>query len=116
LNGDGRLDVVVVSLSGPAEIWFNESPPAHWLELRLVGVGSNRDAIGARVKVVTKAGAQYNHVTHATGYASSSAGPVHFGLGAESVAQQVEIIWPSGRTQVLRDAAGDRVVTVQEAK
>ena len=80
LDGDGRLDVVVSALGAPAEIWMNQSPGAnHWLELRLEGSKSNRDAIGARIKVVTSAGAQYNHVTTACGYASSSAGPVHFG-------------------------------------
>lgn len=116
LNGDGRVDVVVTSISGPAEIWINESPARHYLDLRLVGTASNRDAIGAVVKLVTAAGAQYNHVTHAAGYASSSAGPLHFGLGAETVASTVEIRWPSGRVQTLRDLAADRVVTVREER
>src|SRR5208283_1118891 len=75
LNGDGRLDIVVSALSAPAEIWMNRSPRSnHWLELKLEGTKSNRDAIGARIRVVTKSGAQYNHVTTAVGYASSSAG------------------------------------------
>ncbi len=81
LNGDGKLDVVVTAISEPAEIWMNDSPGAnHWLELQLQGTKSNRDAIGARVKVTTGKTSQYNHVAFAAGYASSSAGPLHFGL------------------------------------
>ena len=74
-----------------------------------------RRGIGARIRVVTSAGSQYNHMTSSVGYASSSYGPVHFGLGAESVAKLVEIHWPSGIVQTLRDVAGDRVLKVKES-
>ncbi len=115
LNGDGRLDVVVSAIHAPAEIWMNESPGNnHWLEFKLQGTKSNRDGIGARIKVVTKSGAQYNHMTTAAGYASSSAGPVHFGLGRNTFADLVEIHWPSGIVQQMRDVEGDRVVLVKE--
>jgi hypothetical protein len=115
LNGDGRLDVVVSAINAPAEIWINQSPGNHhWLEFKLQGTKSNRDGIGARIKVVTKSGAQYNHMTTSAGYASSSAGPVHFGLGANASADLVEIRWPSGIVQQMRDVAGDRVVLVKE--
>jgi hypothetical protein len=115
LNGDGRMDVVVSAIKAPAEIWINESPNSnHWLELKLQGVKSNRDGIGARIKVVTKGGVQFNEMSTAAGYASSSAGPVHFGLGQEASAQVVEIRWPSGAVTSLRNVAGDRVLTVRE--
>ncbi|NWF84328.1 MAG: CRTAC1 family protein [Bryobacteraceae bacterium] len=115
LNGDGRLDVVVSSISGPGGVWLNSTPGAnHWLELRLEGTSSNRDGIGARVKLATRAGVQHNHATHSTGYASSSAGPVHFGLGGETKAASIEIYWPSGRVQTLRDVAADQVLNVRE--
>jgi enediyne biosynthesis protein E4 len=115
LNGDGRLDVVVSAINAPAEIWINQSPGnGHWIEFKLQGTKSNRDGIGARIKVVTKSGAQYNHMTTSAGYASSSAGPVHFGLGANATAELVEIRWPSGIVQQIRDVAGDRVVAVKE--
>ena len=115
LDGDGRLDIVVSALSAPAEIWMNQSPGAnHWLELKLQGTRSNRDAIGARIKVITKSGAQYNHVTTAVGYASSSAGPVHFGLGKDAVADLIEIHWPSGIIQALRNVPGDQLLKVKE--
>jgi enediyne biosynthesis protein E4 len=115
LDGDGRLDIVVSALSAPAEVWMNESPGSnHWLELRLEGTRSNRDAIGARIKVVTKGGAQYNHVSTAVGYASSSAGPVHFGLGRNASADLVEIHWPSGIVQELKNVAGDQLLKIKE--
>ena len=115
LNGDGRLDVVVTAINAPAEVWLNENPgDNHWLEFKLQGTKSNRDGIGAKIKVVTKSGAQYNHMTTSAGYASSSAGPVHFGLGHDASAELVEVRWPSGIVQQLRDVAGDRVVPVKE--
>jgi hypothetical protein len=115
LNGDGRLDVAVTALSAPAEIWMNDTATAnHWIEFRLQGTKSNRDAIGARIKIVAGGKAQYNQVAFASGYASSSAGPVHFGLGAAKSADLVEIRWPSGIVQTLKDVAGDRVVEVKE--
>jgi len=115
LNGDGRLDIVVSAINAPAEIWMNQSPGNnHWLEFKLQGTKSNRDGIGARIKLVTKSGAQYNHMTSSAGYASSSAGPVHFGLGTNVSADLVEIRWPSGIVQEMRDVAADRVVTVRE--
>jgi len=115
LNGDGRLDVVVSAIGAPAEIWMNDSPGGnHWIEFQLEGTKSNRDAIGARIKVVTRAGTQYNHVSFSYGYASSSAGPVHFGLGTEKSADTVEVRWPSGVVQQLKNVAGDRVVRIRE--
>ncbi len=115
LNGDGRLDVVVSALSAPAEVWINESPGGnHWIEFALEGTKSNRDGIGARIKVVSGGSAQYNHVCFAAGYASSSAGPIHFGLGAAKTVDSVEIHWPSGIVQELKNVAADRIVKVRE--
>jgi hypothetical protein len=116
LDGDGRVDVVATALGKEAELWMNRSEGAgHWLDIALEGSKSNRDGIGALVKVVTKAGAQYNHMTTSVGYASSSHGPIHFGLGAEGKAIQVEIRWPSGIVQRLRNVAGDRLLNVRES-
>jgi len=115
-DGDGRVDAVVTALDRNAELWMNRSPKAgHWLDIALRGVKSNRDGIGARIKVVTKAGAQYNHMTSSVCYASSSYGPVHFGLGTESRAISVEIAWPSGITQILENVDADRILKITEA-
>jgi enediyne biosynthesis protein E4 len=116
-NHDGRVDVVTTSLNEPAELWLNESAPMHhWLMLQLIGKRSNRDGIGARVKIVTAADhVQFNHATSSVGYASSSAGPMYFGLGAETKVKLLEIHWPSGIVQRLNDVAVDRVVTIHEA-
>ncbi len=115
-NHDGKLDVVVSAISAPAEIWMNETENKnHWLELKLQGTKSNRDGIGARIKVVSKHITQYNHVSFTAGYASSSAGPVHFGLGQDSMVDLIEIHWPSGIVQELHNVPADQIVQVKEA-
>ncbi len=117
LDGDGRIDVVATAIGKQAEIWMNRSEGAgHWLDVTLEGVKSNRDGIGAIVKVITKAGTQYNHMTTSVGYASSSHGPVHFGLGAEAVADVIEIRWPSGVVQTFRNVRGNRTISVKERR
>ena len=115
LNGDGRMDVVVSALSAPAEVWINDSPGgSHWIAFQLEGTKSNRNGIGARIKLSAGGVTQYDQVSFAAGYGSSSAGPVHFGLGAAQTADSVEIRWPSGTTQQLRNVAADRIVKVKE--
>jgi hypothetical protein len=116
LDGDGRIDVVTTALASPSEIWMNRSPSAgHWLDIALEGTRSNRDGIGARIAVTTKSGGvQYNHMTTSVGYASSSCGPVHFGLGPDEFAESVEIRWPSGTMQVLKNVRGGQVLRVKE--
>ncbi len=118
LNSDGRIDAVVSALGRDAEIWMNDSPNSNpWLEIALQGTKSNRDGIGARIKVVSKTvGAQYNHMTTSVGYASSSDGPVHFGLGADSKADLIEIHWPSGIVQTLENVPADQILKVVEPK
>jgi hypothetical protein len=114
-NHDGRLDLVVTALSSPAEIWMNDSPGSnHWLEFALNGTKSNRDGIGAVIKVTAAGKVQFNHMTTACGYASSSAGPVHFGLGDAKIADEVEIRWPSGTVQTLKNVPADQVLQVKE--
>jgi hypothetical protein len=114
-NHDGKLDLVVTAISSPAEIWMNDSPGGnHWLELALKGTRSNRDGIGARIKITAAGKIQFNEMTTACGYASSSAGPVHFGLGDAKVADEVEIRWPSGASQILRNIPADQVLQVKE--
>ena len=87
----------------------------HWLVLRLQGTKSNRDGLGATVKLTGESGrVQYNHATTAVGYASSSDKRVYFGLGADRAAREIEIRWPSGFRQVLRNVSADRLLEVEE--
>jgi len=115
LDNDGRIDAVVTALNGPLEVWKNVSPAGnHWLRLRLVGTKSNRDGAGAKIKVITASGAQYNHVNTAVGYGGSSDVRAHFGLGRDSLVKELQITWPSGIKQILRDVAADQSLTIKE--
>lgn len=115
-DNDGRVDVVTTALNEPVELWRNESAQEnHWVQLRLIGVRSNRDGIGAKIKLVTADGrAQFNHVTTSVGYASASDRRVHFGLSREAKVKEIEIRWPSGAVQRLKEVAVDRLLTVTE--
>ena len=115
IDNDGRLDAVVTTNDGPTHILHNETPTQnHWLTLKLVGHKSNRDALGAEVKLVTAKGLQCATVSTAGSYLSSSDKRVHFGLGSETVAQSIEIRWPSGIQQSLKNVSVDRVLQVDE--
>ena len=117
LDNDGRVDVVVTTNDGPAYVLHNETVTSnHWLSLNLVGHKSNRDGIGAVVKVVTKTGSQYTTVSTSGSYCSSSDKRAHFGLGADSIAERVEIRWPSGIVQVLSQVKADQTIQVDESK
>lgn len=115
-DGDGRVDVVVTRIGEPARLFRNTSTHRnHWLALRLRGRRSNRDGIGARIQVTAASGRQqWNRVTTATGYASSSDRTVFFGMGPDTVATAIQIQWPSGTKQHLANVACDRYLTVEE--
>jgi hypothetical protein len=116
LDNDGRMDVVVSVMNGEAKVFHNITRNGnHWLLLQLTGTKSNRMGLGARIKLTTSDGAvEYNHSTTSTGYASSSDPRVHFGLGRAELAREIEILWPSGIKQILRDLPADRVVQIVE--
>jgi enediyne biosynthesis protein E4 len=117
LDNDGRLDAVVSTNDGPAYVIHNETKTDnHWLTLGLVGHKSNRDAIGAVVKIVTSKGPQYATVTTASSYLSASDKRVHFGLGADLGARSLEVRWPSGIRQTLKDVRGDQFLKIEEPK
>jgi hypothetical protein len=116
LNNDGKIDTVVTNLNGPPEIWMNRTSNGnHWIILKLVGVKSNRDGLGTTVKITTSLGAQFNHATTAVGLNSSSDKRVHFGLGAATIIDRIELAWPSGIRQVLTNVKGDQILTVTES-
>jgi len=115
IDNDGRLDAVVTTNDGPVHLLHNNSGNTnHWLLLKLVGHRSNRDGIGAEVTLTAASGSQYATVSTASSYLSSSDKRVHFGLGKEKVAQKIEIRWPSGIRQTLKDIAADQILEVNE--
>jgi hypothetical protein len=114
IDNDGRLDAVVTGNDGALYVLHNATPTQnHWLTLLLIGHKSNRDAIGAEVKITTKKGIQMATVTTAGSYLSSSDKRVHFGLGSEKTAT-VEIRWPSGIHQTIKNVAPDQILRVDE--
>jgi len=115
IDNDGRVDAVVTTNDGPLYVLHNATPtPNHWLILKLVGHRSNRDAIGAEARVVTGKITQVATVTTASSYLSSSDKRVHFGLGTETLAVAIEIRWPSGIRQTLKNVRADQILQVDE--
>ena len=115
IDNDGRLDAVVTTNDGPAYVLHNEtSTQNHWLTLKLIGHKSNRDAIGAEVKIVSSEGQQFATVTTAGSYLSSSDKRVHFGLGRNASVKSIEVRWPNGTRQTLTNVQGDRIVEIEE--
>jgi hypothetical protein len=115
INNDGRLDAVVTENGGPIHILRNETDTQnHWLTLNLIGHKSNRDAIGAAVKIITAQGAQTATVATCGSYLSSSDKRLHFGLGFQSVVKEIDIRWPSGITQTRHDVKGDQILAIDE--
>ena len=110
------IDLVIRNYRQPAVVLHNVGPARHWLELELVGVRSNRDAVGARVRVQTPAGWQTREVHAGSGYLSGQSLVQHFGLGDETHASAVEISWPSGARTTLRDVTADRRYRIVEGE
>ena len=110
-DGDGRLDVAVSALGERPQLWINSLPNNnHWLRLKLKGKKSNRDGIGAKVTI----GKQVQEYFTSYGYASSSNAGVHFGLGEAGSVPLLEIRWPSGTVQALRNVKVNQVLVVLE--
>jgi hypothetical protein len=114
-DNDGRIDAAVTSLNQPLELWMNRSPLQHWLQLKLKGTRSNASALGAKIICRSAQRTQVSFVANSVGYASTSDLQVHFGLGEERKAS-LEIHWPSGIVQELKDVASDQRLQIEEAR
>ena len=115
LDNDGREDAVVTTNGGPLYVLHNETPGRnHWITLLLEGHKSNRDGIGAEIKVTTPGGAQYWTVSTAGSYLSSNDKRAHFGLGAAEVVNEIQVRWPSGIIQTMENVQADRLVRIEE--
>ena len=109
LNNDGSTDAVISVLGGRPIVFINQPGSAHWLTLSLRGTRSNRDGVGAIVRV----NGQTQYAGTAGSYLSASDKRIHFGLGA-STGATVQILWPSGTHQTLKDVKVDRFIEVVE--
>lgn len=115
IDNDGRLDVVISENGGPAHVLMNRTETTHhWIGFKLVGHKSNRDGIGAVIHIETAKGPQWYTVTTSSSYMSASDVRAHFGLGTETAAKTVEIRWPSGIVQTLKDLPGGKYHRIEE--
>ena len=114
-NNDGRLDIAVTALNQSPALLMNETLAGHWLQLKLDGRESNRSALGARVTARAAGRVQVAWVANSVGYASASDLRVHFGLGKAVRVEEIQIEWPSGQVQTMRDVAADQILRIVES-
>lgn len=113
-DNDGDIDILIMNRNEPPSLLRNDAPPSHnWLKVRLEGTKSNRSAIGSRVLVRYGAKTQAQTVMSQTSYLSVNDPRLHFGLGSEKTAE-IEIHWPSGGVEVLKNVVSNRLVTIRE--
>jgi hypothetical protein len=114
-NNDGRIDLLVLPIAGSPVLLENRTEPsAHWIGLDLRGDRANRDAIGAKIRVEACGNSQMEIVRNGGSYLSVDDPRVHFGLGSCGKLDRLQIRWPDGRVQDLKDLAVDRYLTVEE--
>jgi len=115
LDNDGRVDVVILNSRRPPTVLRNESPGGnHWIQVRVRGVKTNRDGIGAQVRVVAHDLAQIAEVHSGRGYQSDFGARLHFGLGGRTTIDRIEVRWMGGGTDVWENVAADQILVVTE--
>jgi enediyne biosynthesis protein E4 len=116
-DGDGDPDLLVSVNNGPALLLENQGPPrGHWLAVRLIGTRSNRDGIGARVRVTAGARTQNGWVRSGGSYGSEDERVARFGLGDAARAERVEVRWPSGSVDRLMGITANQTLIVREGQ
>jgi hypothetical protein len=117
LFNDGHVDVVIEDIDGSPRILSNRGVTGnHWVSFELGGTKSNRLAIGARLKLTAGGITQTEQIRSGGSYLSQSDLRVHFGLGSASKIESIEVRWPSGTTDVIRNLAADQFYSVLEGK
>ena len=116
IDNDGALDVLLTTNGGPAYLFHNEGGTNHSLRLKLVGTKSNRDGIGAVVRVATGKDHQWQMLHSGSSYLSQSELVLTFGLGTATKADAIEVQWPSGQVDKLANVPASQTITVQEGK
>lgn len=115
LNNDGNVDIVVLNVGEPPSLLLNRNDsPNHRVLFKLVGTKSNKAAIGARVTVKAGALVQFDEVRGGASYISQNDLRLHFGLGANDKMNEVDIRWPAGETEIVRDVPTDFIYTIVE--
>jgi hypothetical protein len=116
-DNDGDLDILVTTSNGAARLLRNSGGTNNVLRVSTLGNASNRDGIGAKVRVVPESGApRWSMVKTGSSYCSQSELPLTFGLGKATRVSRIEVTWPNGRTETLPGVAANQAVTVQEGK
>ncbi len=113
-DGDGDLDFVVNNHKAQPQYFVNAAPQGHWLQVRLRGRASNRDGIGAIVRVRSGSLRQMRVVTAGDGYQSQSSRTQHFGIAAATTLDELEVTWPGGKVQKFTDIPADRCIEIDE--
>jgi len=114
---DGDLDVLITSNAGPAHLFRNDGGNKnHWLSVKTVGTKSNRDGIGAVVRIESASGKQWNAVRSGSGYASQSDLALTFGLAQDPVVSSVQVEWPSGAKQKFANVPINQAIVIDEGK
>jgi enediyne biosynthesis protein E4 len=116
IDNDGALDVLVTTNGGRVYLFHNEGGANHSLRVKLVGTKTNRDGIGAIVRVMLGGDKQWQTVKSGSSYLSQSELVLTFGLGEKTKADSIEVQWPGGETEKFSSVAGDQTVTIQEGK
>ena len=111
---DGQLDVTVRNYRQPAQLLHNNGGSGHWLELKLLGTRSNRDAVGARVTLVANGQRQTREVHAGSAYLSGSSLVQHFGLGTQTHIESLHVRWPSGQETTLTKLTADQQLMLRE--
>jgi len=116
-NNDGWMDVVVNANDGPPLLLRNNGGKSNWILIDTIGSSSNRDGIGARIRIAGESGLeQYGFVSTASSYLSASDKRIHFGFGSDRRIREIEIRWPSGTVQHLTDVAVNQILRVKEPR
>jgi hypothetical protein len=116
-DNDGDLDILVSNNGQPPQLLRNDGGNSnHWLQLFLIGARSNRDAVGARVKVTAGDLVLYDERKGGMSYQSAQDPRLHFGLGPRSTIDQIEIKWPSGELTKLKNLRADQILAIEEGK
>ena len=115
IDNDGDLDLLVTNNGQTADLLRNDSGnQSNAVLVRTIGTQSNRDGIGARVRLTTGARTQIRDVKAGSSYLGQNDTRLHFGLGAATLAERLEVRWPSGRTEVVANVAANQIVTLKE--